>query len=139
MRGRIERGHDPDVRMGDQVDAIAAEAAAHHLEVVHVVEHAAGQPRLVGHRIGGAAIPQVVDQRRMPPPDGGQVVSEIGAVGNDHRGIVAAGGDGQAQAVARNEWGQCAPLDLLPPEGSGISTGPSQLNWAVPAVEPANR
>ena len=42
VRGRIERGHDPDVRMGDQVDAIAAEAAAHRLEVVHVVEHAAG-------------------------------------------------------------------------------------------------
>ena len=52
VRGRVERGHDPEVRMGDQVDAIAAEAAAHRSRGgPRPVWRAAGQPRLVGDRI----------------------------------------------------------------------------------------
>ena len=116
----VERRHDPDVRVRDQVDRGRRPAAGARFR---------GRRRPAAHRARAGQRRQRARTRRdcagrRRAPDAvarlGQVVGEVSAVGDDHAGRAAAGGDGQAQAVGGDRVGTIVPFRTRgPPEAAG--------------------
>jgi hypothetical protein len=70
--------------VADEHEAIEAEVPAHGVEVVHVVVDAALEKGRIGHGLGAASVPHVVEDERPARREAREVLQQMEAVRQDH-------------------------------------------------------